>query len=249
MPNDRMGKVLFITGTGTSVGKTYVSAQMIKMLKDFGNSVFYYKPVLSGAEEENGRLIPGDVRYVCEEADLRETSGEPVAAENYVTFFYRMAVSPHLASQTEGDEVTLDAIRNDFKAHLAHGDFLTVEGCGGLVCPLCWHEKNGEKRRVMQEDVILDLGLSVLIVTDSGLGCLNSVTLTVEYARIKGIHVVGIMMNRYEEGNPLHEDNRRMITELTSIPVVGRLREHSEKIILDIPDVRELYHIPWRKKK
>lgn len=93
-----MSKALFVTGTGTDVGKTYVAALMAKALKDAGLNAAYYKAAVSGnVRRPDGSLIPGDARFVREFAHLDQ--GE----ETMCPYVYEHAWSPHLAAQAEGN--------------------------------------------------------------------------------------------------------------------------------------------------
>lgn len=92
---------------------------------------------------------------------------------------------------------------------------MIIEGCGGIVCPLRMDDKT-----VMLEDIIKLIGADIIIVASSGLGTINSTVLTVEYARSKGIGIKGIILNRYDEYDAMHQDNKRKIEELTQIPVL-----------------------------
>ena len=90
-----MGKALFVTGTGTDIGKTYVTGLIVKCLRDAGFAAGYYKAALSGAEvAADGTLLPGDALHVARVAELD-------AADVTVSYVYRDAVSPHLAAQIE----------------------------------------------------------------------------------------------------------------------------------------------------
>ena len=85
-----MTKKIFITATGTDVGKTYVSALIIKKMRESGFNCGYYKPVMSGVTELGKRLVDSDANYIIRIADLEET------AENCVSYWWKEAVSPHL---------------------------------------------------------------------------------------------------------------------------------------------------------
>ena len=65
-----MAKGIFITGTGTDIGKTYVTGLVVKKLRDCGDDAGYYKAALSGAVKRNGRLVPGDAEFVCDMASV-----------------------------------------------------------------------------------------------------------------------------------------------------------------------------------
>lgn len=89
-----MGKAIFVTGTGTDVGKTYVTGLLVKKIRDAGLDGSYYKAALSGAEPDGqGNLVPGDAAWVKETAGLKD----PLT--DLVTYVYQEAVSPHLAAR------------------------------------------------------------------------------------------------------------------------------------------------------
>ena len=91
-----MSKKLFITGTGTDVGKTYVAGLIVKKLKESGKNAAYYKAAMSGNERnEDGSLIPGDAMYV------KRISGISQSVDEMCPYIYEAAVSPHLASRME----------------------------------------------------------------------------------------------------------------------------------------------------
>ena len=95
-----MSKGLFVLGTGTDIGKTYVTGLLLKYLRENGYDATYFKAALSGAiRDENDNLIPGDAVEVLAMANLEEDTGF------LVPYIYETAVSPHLASQIEGNPV------------------------------------------------------------------------------------------------------------------------------------------------
>ena len=98
-----MIKGLFVTGTGTDVGKTYVSARIVKALKS-QYKVGYYKAALSGAVVENDVLIPGDLEVVKQYASLPNESCK-------VSFVYEEAFAPHLAAKKTNTPVDLNTIK------------------------------------------------------------------------------------------------------------------------------------------
>ena len=217
-----MSRALFVTATGTDAGKTYVAALIVKRLREAGINAGYYKAALSGAEERGGRLIPGDADFVA------RASGMTEPPESLVSYVYKNPLSPHLAAQIEGNPPELDAIKRDFARALKKYDYLCVEGCGGIVCPIRWDE-----RKIMLEDIIKACGLSIIIVSPSGLGSINSAVLTVEHARAAGIEVRGIIMNGYDETQLMHRDNKYMIEQLTGVRVAACVKRGDTE--MDIP--------------
>ena len=226
-----MAKALFITGTGTDVGKTFVTGLIVKKLKDSGKNAAYYKAAMSGNTRcPDGSLIPGDARYV------KEISGITQPLSSMCPYVYETAVSPHLASRLEGNPVRMEVVREGFQKLMAQYDYVTMEGSGGILCPLCFDE--GE---LWLEDVIQTLGLSCLIVADAGLGTINSVVLTTEYLRTKHIPVKGILFNHFHPGDVMEEDNLRMCEHRTGLPVLACVREGGTELDMDPKILAGLY--------
>ncbi|WP_312648448.1 dethiobiotin synthase [Aminipila sp.] len=222
-------KGIFITGTGTDIGKTYVSGLIVKVLRDKHINAGYYKPALSGAYMRNGKLIPGDAEYVCEISGLTEPY------ENLVSYMFETAVSPHLASQMESDcEIDRNVIWEDYNKLSQKYDFMVVEGCGGILCPLNTPKSlspviNHDKSNLLLlPDIIKLLNLDIIIVADAGLGTINLVLLTVEYAKQSHIGIAGIILNHFEEHNFLHQDNKKQIEFLTALPVLACIPTKAE---------------------
>lgn len=226
-----MAKKLFVTGTGTDVGKTYVTGLMLKKLNECGLSAGYYKAAMSGnVRREDGSLIPGDALFV------KETSGIAQPLEEMCPYVYEHAYSPHLASRVEGNPVSLDVVREGFLRVCEQYDYVTMEGSGGILCPICFDEQE-----LWLEDVIRELDLACLIVADAGLGTINSIVLTVEYMRSRGIPVVGVIMNHYHPGDVIEEDNIRMVEHRTGVRVVAVVSDDSSELFISGEALKALY--------
>ncbi|CUH96858.1 ATP-dependent dethiobiotin synthetase BioD [Propionispora sp. 2/2-37] len=225
-----MSKGIFITATGTDIGKTYITALLVKKLRDDGLNAGYYKPALSGAEHINGEWVPGDCSYVA------KTAGLEVPARSLTSYMYRTAVSPHLAAQIEQHPIESGVILADFIRFTKMYDYLTVEGCGGIVCPLRLDDK-----LLMQTDIIKLLQLDVLIVAPSGLGSINSTVVTVHYAQSQGLTVKGIILNHFDTASYLHRDNKACIERLLKLPVIACVGDHAGNVTLDTAALCGLY--------
>ncbi|MDR1702854.1 MAG: dethiobiotin synthase, partial [Sporomusaceae bacterium] len=195
-----------------------------------GFNAGYYKAAQSGAELMDGKLTATDALAVCRKAGLKNE------ANSLVSYIYRTPAAPHLAAQIEGKPIELAKITADFARQAEVFDFITVEGSGGIICPL---RLDGEK--IMLADVIKALGLDVLIVADAGLGTINATVLTAAFARERGIRVKGIIFNRYDEADFLHQDNAKQVEFLTGVPVVARVTENDTGSSLDLPLLKQLY--------
>ena len=227
-----MSRGLFITGTGTDVGKTYVTGLIVKKLHESGARVGYYKAAMSGnVRDAAGNLVPGDAQFV------KTCSGIPQPLSEMCPYVYERAVSPHLASRLEGNPVRLDVVRAGYEAVCRRWDLVAVEGSGGILCPL--HFDGGEE--LWLEDVVRALGLGCLIVADAGLGTINSVVLTTEYLRAKNIPVRGVIFNRFHPGDVMEEDNARMCAHRASIPVLGFVGDGARDLAIDARQLQSLF--------
>jgi len=208
---------IFITGTGTDVGKTYVTALIVKWLKNIGKDVAYYKAAISGAKT----VEESDAGYV------RRISGIEQSDESLVSYLFDEAVSPHLAAKHMNTAIDPERIKEDFEAVKKEHETVIVEGSGGIVCPIRWDEE----KKILLKDIVKELGLPVLIVADAGLGTINAVVTTVEYIKNEGIEILGIILNRYS-GDDMQRDNAKMIEEITGYPVVARVETGAQDIVI-----------------
>jgi len=221
-----MNRRVFITGTSTDVGKTYISSLLVKSLRENNINCGYFKGALSGAYLEDNELLPGDAKEVCTRANL---NCEP---KDLVSYTFKEPVSPHLAAKINNEIIELNKIKEDFDRISKNYDFMVVEGCGGIVCPLRFDDK-----KIMLTDIIKLLNLPIIIVADGGLGTINDTVLTTEYAKSQGFSIIGIILNNYDENNIMHIDNKKMIEELTKIPVIACVKENDESINISLKEI------------
>ena len=213
-----MSKGIFITGTDTDIGKTYVTALLIKTLREAGYDVGYYKAAVSGAPT----VSESDAGFVNRFAGI----GEP--EELLLSYLYKTPVSPHLAARLEGHPVEKEEIMKAFARVTAAYPYVAMEGSGGIVCPI----RHDETAKYFLEDIISWLKLPVLIVAAAGLGTINHVVTTVEYIQRRHISVKGILLNHWQ-GGTLEEDNVKMIEEITGVPVLAKIKDGDKKINCD----------------
>lgn len=225
-----MGKALFVTGTGTDIGKTYVTGLIVKCLRDAGLSTGYYKAALSGAEvAADGTLLPGDALHVARVAGL-----DP--ADVTVSYVYRDAVSPHLAAQIEHRPMDFAKVAEDYRRAKERTDYLTVEGSGGIICPLRWDDDE----HVVLDDLAVRLGLAALVVADAGLGTINAAVLTAEHLHARGIPLRGFIFNNWQ-GGLMQEDNVRMVEEITGAHVLARVPHGAAELPMGADALAALY--------
>ena len=211
---------VFIVGTGTDVGKTYVSALILKRLRAEGINANYYKAAASGNPIIDGRLQPTDALFVKRFAQLDQDPAE------MVSYVYEEAFSPHLCARRENLFLSLRKVKEDYQKISDKSDFVLVEGSGGILCPIVY-EKNS---KIWLEDIIKTLSLPVVIVSDAGLGTINSTGLTVSYMIEKNIKISGIVLNNFDENNFMHVDNKQMIEEVTNLPIIAYVKKSSDNL-------------------
>ncbi len=226
-----MAKALFITGTGTDVGKTFVTGLIVKKLQENGKKAAYYKAAMSGNERcMDHHLVPGDAQYV------KDISGILQPLEEMCPYIYEQAFSPHLASRIEGNPVCMDVVCQGFHKVCEQYDYITMEGSGGILCPIRY-----DKTQLFLTDIIEELSLSSLLIADAGLGTINSVVLTVEYMRAHNLPVKGIIFNHFHPGNIMEEDNLHMCESLTGLKVLACVQDHDTDLSMDAKLLASLY--------
>ncbi len=226
-----MSKALFITGTGTDTGKTYISGLIVKKLQATGKNPAYYKAAMSGnARRPDGSLIPGDALAV------KTTSGIKQSLASMCPYVYEHAYSPHLASRLEGHPVVMDVVKQGFTEVTKAYDYITMEGSGGILCPVCFDEA-----RIQLADVIKALRLSSILIADAGLGTINSVVLTAEYMRSHGLPLKGMIFNHYHPGDVMEADNIFMCEHMTGLPTLAKVQDGDTELNMDIDALCALY--------
>ncbi len=184
----------FVTGTGTGVGKTVLSAALMLRLRASG-PVRYAKPIQTGIEQDD------------DTAEVRRLAG--CSMEEIWNDGVRLhgAVSPHLAARWAGIEIDLRALQNGMAGFA--GSWI-VEGAGGLLVPI-------NESRTMA-DLIKLLGLPVVVAAASGLGTINHTLLTLEALRTRALSIAGVVLI----GEP-DSDNREAIERNGKIAVLGEM--------------------------
>lgn len=226
-----MSKALFVTGTGTDTGKTYITGLIVKKLQEARKNPAYYKAAMSGNERRpDGTLIPGDALAV------QTMSGIDQSLTSMCPYVYEHAYSPHLASRLEGNPVVMDVVKHGFADVTADYDYVTVEGSGGILCPICFDEA-----KIQLEDVVKELHLSSILIADAGLGTINSVVLTAEYMKTHGLPLKGIIFNHYHPGDVMEDDNIFMCEHMTGLPTLAKVQDGDTELDMNIDALCALY--------
>lgn len=199
---------VFITGTGTDVGKTHVTGLLLAALRVRGVNAVSVKPVQTGC-------APGGVAPDLEE-HWRLAGWRPDETETLAPYRFFDPVSPHLAARRAGRTLSVDAIELATRQAAEGYAFALVEGAGGLLVPL----NEAENMRDLAEA----LALPVVVVAEAGLGTINHTLLTIEALRTRDLPILCVVLN---ENRPvdrdLANDNAHAIALWTGLPVLGPL--------------------------
>jgi len=204
---------LFITGTDTEVGKTYVAALIARDLCATGCRVGVYKPAASGARRVDGRLVSDDALR------LWEAAGRPGRLEQVCPQVFEAPLAPHLAARAEGKQLDADLLRSGIEAWRGSADFVLVEGAGGLVSPL------GDDLYVA--DLAMEFGYPLVVVTRNVLGTINQTLQTLlAAAHFRGrLSVSGIVLNNPAPcgGDISTQTNRRQLIHHCRSPLLAEV--------------------------
>ena len=209
---------LFITGTDTEVGKTYVAALIAKALKDAGHRVGVYKPTASDCIYDGRQLVSED------SLALWEAAGKPLSLDAVCPQRFRTALAPHLAARAEGKELDTQLLRDGITAWKDACDVIIVEGAGGLMTPLSDDE--------YVADLAYDLGYPLVVVSPNVLGVINQTlqTLVTAYSFRDGLDVAGVVLNDSQSfrGDLSTDSNRDEIARRAVPPVLAHVRNEAE---------------------
>ncbi|HEX5989577.1 MAG TPA: dethiobiotin synthase [Solirubrobacterales bacterium] len=194
---------VFVTGTGTEVGKTVVAATIARTLAADGQKVSVFKPAVTGLDEG----------VETDHALLRRASGSDQSDEQIAPYRYGPPASPHLAAALAGEEIDPERLRQAATAAAVRADAVVCEGVGGLLVPL--------SPGYLVRDLAIDLGYPLVIVAAPGLGTINHTLLTIEAARAAGLEIAAIVLNPWpEEPTEIESSNRETIAGLAGTPVL-----------------------------
>lgn len=193
---------IFVTGTGTGVGKTVVAATIAHTLAKEGQRVHVFKPAVTGLDEE------GETDHAL----LRRGSGSDQSDDEIAPYRYGPPASPHLAAALAGEQIDPNRLKETAHTAAENADALVCEGVGGLLVPLT--------PTYLVRDLAADLGHPLVIVASPGLGTINHTLLTVEAARTANLHIAAIVLTPWPaEPTEIKRSNRETIAALADAPV------------------------------
>jgi dethiobiotin synthetase len=204
---------LFITGTGTGVGKTHVACQIARDLVAAGLRVGVYKPVASGVR------TPGEINSDDDAWRLWDAAGRIGQVAEVCPQRFAAPLAPPLAAQAEGKRVDSDLLRSGAAKWTDRCDVLLVEGAGGLMSPLAEGEYNA--------DLALELGFPLVVVAANRLGTINETLQTLITAATfrEGLPIAGIVLNDVDHAgdDPSRTSNFQQLKAHCVPPVLAAL--------------------------
>ncbi len=195
---------VFITGTSTDVGKTFIASGIARQLCQRDITVIPRKPVESGCTRQGNDLIPQDATALKEAANYQGPLSE------VCPYRFEPPISPVRAAHLANKILTTEQLVSTCLQGSEQG-FLMVEGAGGFYSPLA---ENG-----LNADLVAALQLPVLLVADDRLGVLNQVLLNAEAIQLRGLHLAAVVLNQLDADRDEHMDNAADLREWLDCPV------------------------------
>jgi dethiobiotin synthetase len=208
---------VFVTGTGTEVGKTVVAASIARKLANEGKRVAVFKPAVTGLDDfpADGTIshdIGGFSAHRPDHLVLRDAAGSSQTDEEVAPYRYGAPMSPHLAASLAGEEISRERLLAAARAAADGADALVCEGVGGLLVPLA--------PDYLVRDFAVDLGLPLVVAASPGLGTINHTLLTLEAARAAGLEVAKVVLTPWpDEPSQIERSNLDTISKLGRVEI------------------------------
>jgi dethiobiotin synthetase len=204
-----VNKGIFVTGTDTGVGKTYVSTGIARALTCRGVDVGVMKPAETGCRMRAGRMMPADALQLMKSACVKD----PLSLVN--PYRFRRPLAPAIAAELEKKTIDPAKIINAFQLLSMRHDFMIVEGAGGIMVPLYG--------TYTYLDLAKKLGIPVLIVARPGLGTINHTLLTIAALTGRKIEIAGIVINYAldQTAGVCEKTSPAMIAKMSNVQITG----------------------------
>lgn len=200
---------LFVTGTDTGVGKTWVSVALLRALRRAGHTAVGMKPVATGCSLHQSVLANEDA------LSLQANSALALDYAQVNPYAFAPPVAPHIAARLAGARIDLDAIAACCDQLLEIADTVVVEGVGGWLVPLNEADDVAALARRLALPVVLVVGLR--------LGCINHALLTVRAIQAQGSLLAGWVANSIDPDLPYSAENVDSLMSRIGAPCLGIL--------------------------
>lgn len=216
-----MSLTLFVTGTDTGVGKTFVSAGLLYKADAQGLSTVALKPVAAGCEHTDNGLRNDDALM------LQQAINTPLTYEQINPIALEAAMAPHVAAGKEGRRITVDRLAGFCRGVLMQRkDFAVIEGAGGWRVPINHRETLADLAKVLDVPVVMVVGMR--------LGCINHALLTAEAIQRDGLRLAGWVSNHIDPDMPAYQESRDALEQSLPAPCVGHIPYLPNSLPIDI---------------
>ena len=196
---------VFITGTNTGVGKTWIGTQLVKHLSEQGIFVIPQKPIESGCVLKDGKLFAEDANHY-----FQACKGS--TPEALITpFRFSQVCSPARASLLSKSPLGLKNITQHILKTITDKQFAVIEGAGGIYSPLTTDALN--------IDLAITLNLPLVLVAEDTLGCINSILLSLKAIEDAKLNCIAIVLNKLNDQETLDTDNADELKTYTQLPI------------------------------
>jgi dethiobiotin synthetase len=195
---------IFITGTDTGVGKTFVTLALAKHFSDLNIDVGVMKPISCGPKKEN------DAVFLKKELNLDDS----IELINPVSL--RLPLAPYTAAKILKKRIDISRIFRAYKKLKKDHELVLVEGIGGALVPI--------KRDYFVADLIKDMGIPAIIVARAGLGTINHTLLTIDALRARKIEIHGVILNGYNRKDLSEKTNAEIIARIGKVQILAKFK-------------------------
>ncbi len=200
-----MSKKIFITGTDTEVGKTYISCQLLKYFNNKNLSTVALKPIASGCDET---LKNQDAVLLSQEASVK------LEYAKINPFIFKEPIAPHIAAANEGKSLTVASVMKAIQEPLqSKADICIIEGAGGWYVPL--------NSKETYSDVVKTAELNVILVVGMKLGCINHALLSVKAILNDKVKLLGWIANCVDPKMQQLDENIATLRTMLPVPCLG----------------------------
>ena len=207
---------IFVTGTGTGVGKSVLAASICAALAARGEKVAAFKPVITGLDEDSGD-------WPLDDELLAGAASAGQKPDDVAPHRFGPAVSPHLAAELAGEQIEPLALAREARERAEKADAFVCEGIGGLMVPIA--------AGFMVRDLAVELDLPLVIAAAPGLGTINHTLLTIESARAAGLNVAAVVLTPWpDDPGDIERSNKETIATLGDVAVHELPETTSDKL-------------------
>ena len=199
---------LFITGTDTDVGKTYITAGLAVTLRKMDIDVGVMKPFAAGSAQKNG--------FKSEDVEILSNAAQVNDPENLVNpQFFPMTASPYTTWKTMKIKPKISSVISSFKKLSKLHEMLLVEGMGGIMTPIL--------KDYFVTDLIKEMKIPAVLVTRTKVGTINHTIMTVKMCEKYKIPIKGIIVNDFDSDGYKIKELIRDLKNLTGVPILGTI--------------------------